>query len=1026
MNSFQRLNNLVGWLVFAIATFTYTATVEPTGSFWDCGEFIAVSYKLMVPHPPGAPFFLLVGRMFSLFAGSDVTQVAFWVNMVSVLCSAFSSLFLFWSITLLARKLVLETGKSLTSAQVIGVLGAGFIGALAYTFSDSAWFSAVEAEVYAMSSFFTAVVFWAILKWDAVADEPYADRWLVFIAYMMGLSIGVHLLNLVTIPAMAYVYYFQRYKYSTKGMILTFLVSLVILGVIQVGVITGLPSIANRFEILFVNSFGLPFNSGILFFVALFLGAVVYGLIYTQKHGKVLANTALLCFAFVLIGYVSYGIILVRSNFNPPIDENDPENALSFVSYLKREQYGDRPLLYGPQFNAYPTKSVKGDPLYIKGKDKYEIVDYKDVQEYDASDKTLLPRIYSSQGNHRSAYQRWGLKLREDPEMTERYGQPMYKKPTFGENLGFLFKYQIGHMYFRYFGWNFVGRESDYQDAKVLMPFASSKDLPESMRENRSRNNYYALPLLLGILGLVFQINRHGKNAFIVGLLFFFTGIAIVIYLNQPPVEPRERDYTFAGSYYAFCMWIGLGVLGLMDLLGKMVKNQTVLASVSTLLATIVPVVMVRGAWDDHDRSGRFHSVDSAKNLLNSCAKNAILFTGGDNDTFPLWYAQEVEGFRTDVRVCNLSLLGTDWYITQMKQKAYESTPLPISLELKDYIQGKNDVVRFRELTKGAVSLKALMQALQNNDPMVVVDEDGRKTSTFPTKTFYIDVDSAKVAAMDWVPAKSKDKIQKRITWTVGKNYWLKNDFVVLNMLANLDWSRPVYFSTTLSGAAYLNLKPYLQLEGLAYRLMPIYNAGAADGVVNTPVMYENMMKKMFWRNLDNPDVYYDENYKRFPLNSRKSFYMLASQLLIESQMENDTAMGQIKVNQEGGKSKRQLAKEVLDYCFKVMPDKATKFDVYTPQFLPLLLELGNRKQADEIAEVMNRRATEEMAYQVKNLNSVNNFDIQTNLFILRQIYMSYKGAGINDLANKYKQSYDAYERYDQSGMDEGMMYEDE
>lgn len=1023
MTSFQRLNNLFGWLVFAIATAVYTMTVEPTGSFWDCGEFIAVSYKLMVPHPPGAPFFLLVGRMFSLLAGSDGTQVAFWVNMVSVLCSSFSSLFLFWSITLLAKKLVLSPGEEISGAKSVGILGAGLVGGLAYTFSDSAWFSAVEAEVYAMSSFFTAIVFWAILKWDEVADEPFADRWLIFIAYMMGLSIGVHLLNLVTIPALAYVYYFRRYSITTKGLIYTFLVSLVILGTVQVGVITGLPSVANRFEIFFVNSLGLPFNSGILFFVALFLGGLIYGIWYTQKNGKVIQNTALLCFAFVLIGYVSYGIILIRSNFNPPIDENDPENAISFVSYLKREQYGDRPLLYGPQFNASPIRTAKGDPVYIKGDKKYEILDYKDVQEYASSDKTLLPRIYSPQGNHLSAYQRWGLKLRVDEARSQEEGRTVYKKPTFAENLGFLFKYQIGHMYFRYFGWNFIGRESDNQDAAVLMPFASDKDLPESARDNWGRNKYFALPLLLGILGLVFQISRNGKNAFIVGLLFFFTGIAIVIYLNQPPVEPRERDYTFAGSFYAFCIWIGLGVLGLMDLL-KSIQNQAVRGMLSTVVALLVPVLMAKGAWDDHDRSDRFHSVDSAKNLLNSCAKNAILFTGGDNDTFPLWYAQEVEGFRTDVRVCNLSLLGTDWYISQMKRQAYESTPLPISLDLKDYIQGKNDYIPFvdRKIA-GAINLKVLMRYIQENNPQIMESYGEKAIATFPSKTFYLDVDSAKVAAMDWIPAKDKNKVVKRMTWTIGKNAWYKNDFVVLNMLSNLDWSRPIYFSTTLSSSAYLNLKPYMQLEGLAYRLMPIYNPGASEGVVNTPVMYENMMKKMFWRNLDDPNVYYDENYKRFPLNSRKSFYMLASQLLNEDQMEK--AGGATPVSMEG-KSKRELAKEVLNYCFKVMPDKGTRYDVYTPQFIPLLLEIGDRKLADDIANVMSKRAVDDLEFAIKDLKKANNFDIQTNVYILQQLYMSYKGAGINDMASKYQKEFEKYVPYAQTGEQDGGMYEEE
>jgi len=582
-------------------------------------------------------------------------------------------------------------------------------------------------------------------------------------------------------------------------------------------------------------------------------------------------------------------------------------------------------------------------------------------------------------------------------------------------------------MYWRYFGWNFIGRESDVQDAGVLSPFASDKGLPDSITKNKARNRYYALPLILGIAGLFFQYNRKGKNAFIVGLLFFFTGIAIIIYLNQPPVEPRERDYTFAGSYYAFCIWIGLGVLFIADLLEKLLKNKVIAGILATIICLIVPVVMVKAAYDDHDRSQRYHSVDSAKNLLNSCAKNAILFTGGDNDTFPLWYAQEVEGFRTDVRVCNLSLLGTDWYVGQMKKKAYESTPLPISLELKHYIQGKNDYIPFYEnpAVKGGIDLRMLMKLIENeNSAVMVATQGGKSIASYPTKTFSLDVDSAKVAAMDWVPAKDKNRIVKNITWTIGKNALYKNDFVVLNILANMDWSRPVYFSTTLSGSSYLNLKPYLQLEGLAYRLMPIYNAGASDGVVNTPVMYDNMMKKMYWRNLDNPNVYYDENYKRFPLNARKSFYMLASQLLNESSAEGGDTSLSLTSQAEGGKSKRQMAKDVLDYCFKIMPDKATEYDVYTPQFIPLLLEIGNKKLADEIASTMHKRAVDDLTYQTKNAGRFS-FDIQTNVYILQQLFMAYKGAGQNEMASKYQKDFESFVNFAQQGEDGGS-YEDE
>jgi len=986
---FKKINNISGWAVFLAALYTYAATVEPTASFWDCGEFIAVSYKLMVPHPPGAPFFLLVGRLFSMLAGSDVTQVAYWVNMVSVLSSAFTSLFLFWTITLLARKLVEPTENGNYSlGQQIGLIGSGLVGALAYTWSDSAWFSAVEAEVYAMSSFFTAFVFWAMLKWENHADEEGADRWLVLIAYAMGLSIGVHLLNLVAVPALAYIYYFKRYEYSTKGLIITFVVSLVILGLVQSGVIIYLPSIANEFEILFVNSFGLPFNSGIIFFVVLFIAALVYAIQYSIKNNKVLLNTGLICLVFIIIGYASYGIILVRSNFNPPIDENNPENAISFVSYLKREQYGDRPLLYGPLYNAQPENQVQGSPVYIKGEKKYEVVDRKLENVYNSKDKTLLPRIYSPQPNHISAYNKW-VKL-----------PPKEKKPSFGQNIEYMFKYQFGWMYFRYFMWNFAGRESDIQDANWLSPFDNTVGMPESLATNKARNQFYLLPLIVGLIGLFFHQKKNGPSASIVALLFFFTGLAIVIYLNQPPVEPRERDYTFAGSYYAFSVWIGLGVLGLSELLKKILKSEMARNTVATVLCLLAPAIMVAEGWDDHDRSDRYHSVDSAKNLLNSCAKNGILFTGGDNDTFPLWYVQEVEGFRTDVRVVNLSLLGTDWYIEQMKKKAYDSEPLPISMEYKNIIQGKNDYIPFMEnpQIKGSINLKVYMDLVRTEDRSVTMPTNaGTTVVTWPSKQFFLKIDTTAVLGSGIVPTGYENKVVKRMDWTVGKTAIYKNDLIVLDLIASNDWKRPIYFSTTLSRSNYMGLFEYFFMEGLAYRLLPVKNAGAGeDGVVNTPVMYENMMKKFFWRNLDNPNVYYDENYKRFPLNSRKSFFLLAEQLYKESLTEQDPQV------------KQKMAREVADYCMKVMPDNPLPYDVYTPQFINLYISLNDTAKAREISEVMFKRATDELEYLKKN-KSRRDIGVQTNAFILQQLFYAFKNAGINDLATKYEEGFNKY-----------------
>jgi hypothetical protein len=987
MQNFRLANNITGWLIFAIAAALYILTMEPVSSFWDCGEFIAASYKLEVPHPPGAPLFLLIGRMFSFLAGGDLSRIGYFVNMVSALSSAGSSLLLFWTITMLARKLTGEI-ESAASPRGILVLFAGAVGALAYTFSDSAWFSAVEAEVYAMSSLFTALVIWAMLRWERVADEPNADRWLLLIAYFTGLSIGVHLLNLVAMPALAYIYYFRRSKHSQLGMLTTFVVGLVMLGAIMVGIIPGLPTLANVFELSFVNSFGLPFNSGILFFLAMFIGLVLYLFRYSVKTNRPQLYNGLWAFVFVMIGYATYGIIVVRATHKPPINENDPSNALSMVSYLKREQYGDRPLLYGPVYNSQPEKQEKGAPIYMKGDKKYDVISNKTENVYSSKEKVFLPRIYSPQANHIRAYKNW-VKLPSGD-----------RKPSLGTNLAFMFKYQIGHMYIRYFMWNFAGRESDVQDAGWLTPASSTTDLPEALANNKARNQFFMFPLILGLAGIYLQYTRKRRDLFIVGLLFFFTGIAIVIYLNQPPIEPRERDYTFAGSFYAFSIWIGLGVIALYELLAKLIKNEMARATISGAFCMGVPLVMISAGYDDHNRSNRYHSVDSAKNLLASCAPNAILFTGGDNDTFPLWYAQEVEGFRTDIRVCNLSLLGTDWYAKQMLLQAYDSKPLPMVLKYKNFGPNKNDYLPFVEIpeVKSGLDLSTYIKLIaEENQAVTRETESGNSITIMPTKVFSIPVDIVKVKRMGIVPAKDSTRIVSNITWNIGKGALYKSDMLMLDMIAHSNWERPIYFSTTLAGSNYLNLREYMYLEGLAYRLLPVKNTGAQEGVVNAPVMYENMMKKMAFRGLDEPNSYFDENYKRFPLNARKSFYMLAAQYM------NDAEQDSLNAAQY-----RAKALEVTNYCLKVMPDTALHYDFYMPQFIPILLRLGERKRADQMASLMANRASKDLDYYSKQ-TPISEYELQTNAFILQQIAYSYRQAGINDLATTYNQLFERY-----------------
>ncbi|WP_162051746.1 glycosyltransferase family 117 protein [Pontibacter pamirensis] len=977
MTDYRKINNIVGWVVFFIATTVYVLTLEPTASFWDAGEFIASSYKLLVPHPPGAPFYLLVGRMFSLFA-SEPAQVAWWVNLLSALCSSFTVLFLFWTITILARKLLIKEGAVPTKGNLLLIMGSGAVGALAYTFSDSAWFSAVEAEVYAMSSFFTAIVFWAILRWEAKVGEAYSDKWLILIAYLVGLSIGAHLLNLVTIPALGFIYYFRLYKPTFWGGVIAFAISAVIVVAILWGIIPGLPTVAGNFEVFFVNNFGLPFGSGLIVFVVLLVAAIIFGLRYSIKHTNRVLNTALLCFVFVLIGYSSYMMIPIRSSYNPTIDENDPDDILSFVAYLKREQYGDRPLLYGPQYNAQPVSQEEGAMRYRRGEDKYLPTTPKIEPVYDSKDKTLLPRIYSDQPQHIDAYKKW-VDIRE--------GQA----PTFGQNLSFLMRYQLGFMYWRYFLWNFVGRESDVQNAGVLWPFESDPNAPERILDSAARNSFYMLPLLLGILGLVYQVRKDERNAFVIGLLFFFTGIAIALYLNQPPVEPRERDYTFAGSFYAFSIWIGLGVMGLADLLGKGLKNTQTRAAVATVIGLAIPGIMAVEGWDDHDRSDRYHSVDSAKNLLDSVAPNGILFTNGDNDTFPLWYAQEVEGYRTDVRVAVLSYLNTDWYIDQMKRQSYLSDPWPLTLENENYRQGTNDYLPYveREQVAAGIDLAQYISLVKQNHPALQVQYgQGTTLLTMPTKNFILNVDQDKVRQMGFVADEKEGEIVDRMQWTINKSLLEKKHLVMLDLLATNNWERPIYFSSTVNSADFMGLSDYFQLEGLAYRVVPVKSNNEEQGFVNKEVMFENMMKEFKFRNFDDPDIFYDENYYRFSANARDKFARLASAYL------------------EDGNTAR--AKKVVDYAFTVLPGSTVPYDYYTPQFIPIYDAIGEPEKAEQLLNEMAQDSQKALDYFFEK-GALFDTEIQTNMVVLQQLIGAAESIGMQDRAAQLQQQFMQY-----------------
>ena len=962
--NYSKLNTIGGWIVFFIAAFVYISTMEPTSSFWDCGEFIATSYKLEVGHPPGAPLFLMIGRVFSMFATPETA--AYWVNMISALSSAFTIMFLFWTITYFARKISVGNNlDELTDGKMIAVLGSGLVGSLAYAFSDTFWFSAVEAEVYAMSLLFTAIVFWGILRWEEEADKPHSSRWIVFISYMVGLSIGVHLLNLLAIPALAFVYYFKKHKVTPKGIAITALVGVLILGFVQKGIIPGVVKMASLFELMFVNSLGMPFQSGVLFFIFGLGAAVAYGIYFTHKKGHVLYNTILLSLAVILIGYSSYAMISIRSLANPPMDENNPENVFNLLSYLNREQYGSQPILTGQQFNT-PLNAQEpyadGNPVYSQDfkKGVYYVSDDRkaSVPNYAKEFTAFFPRMWSSDNKHVKAYKNWS-NFKGRPV---RYNGKTINKPTFGENLTYFFNYQVNWMYFRYFFWNFGGKQNDTQGhgsftdgnwisgISVLdnMRLGNQDVLPDHWENNPARNTFFLLPFLLGLLGLVYHIKKDKKDFSIVAMLFFFTGLAIIIYLNQYPFQPRERDYAYGGSFYAFAIWIGIGVYALFDTLQEQAKmNGKMAAIASTLICLLaVPTLMAKEGWDDHDRSDRYTARDLAKAYLDSCAPNAILFTNGDNDTFPLWYVQEVEGHRTDVRVINLSLLNTDWYIEQMDRKAYDSERAPFSLDPIDYKQGTRDYLPVVNMNKKDVfvDIKKVINFISDDANRRVFGAD-KLMNYFPTNKFSLKVDKQKVLAAGIVPDAKKNQVVNEINWSIKKNYILKKDMMIMDILANFNWERPVYFAITTGNAAYIGLEKYFQLEGLAYRLVPFEGKSfdGQTGYVNTDIMYENLMTKFEYGNMDDPSVYMDENNRRMCMNLRNNFARLAEALFREG--------------------KKDKAIEVLDRCIATMPNENIPYNFFILPAVESYYKMGEYDKANEIVKILLTMYTQESDY---------------------------------------------------------------
>ncbi len=1088
MKNFRLINNIGGWAVFAVAAITYLLTVEPTASFWDCGEFITTSYKLEVGHPPGAPLFMILGRFFALFAFGDVTKVALMINILSVMASAFTIMFLFWTITHIARRIIVKTAEISTS-QLVTIIGSGVVGALVYTFSDTFWFSAVEGEVYATSSFFTAIVFWAILKWEDEADQAYANRWLVLIAYLMGLSIGVHLLNLLAIPAIVFVYYFKKYETSTKGILWAALISIGLLAFVMYGIIQGVVMFGSSFELLFANSLGMPFFVGFLVFLFLLGGALAFGVYFTLKKQMPVLNTAFAGMLVILIGYSSFAIIPIRSEADTPMNQNRPDDVFSLLAYLNREQYGDRPLMTGQYFNAPIVSYEEGKPEYTQRGDRYEIADYKIEREFDPAYTTFFPRMYSDQEgpDHIEGYMSWTgtsendffypKKDEEGKAMTDRYGNVQYDRgpffadsesmpkrpPTIGENLRYFFSYQVNYMYMRYFMWNFVGRQNDIQgnggvrDGNWISGInfidearlGDQDKLPTDLKNNPGRNKYYFIPLILGILGMIFMLSRDKVALdyfWVVMLFFFFTGLAIVFYLNQPPYQPRERDYAYAGSFYVFSIFIGFGVAGLVGLFDKFMPKIAG-SGLAFMLGMSAPIILAAENWDDHDRSNRYTASDYAKNYLNSCDKNAVIFTNGDNDTFPLWYIQEVEGYRTDVRVINLSYFNTEWYINQMRKRAYESAPIDFTLTPAQYDLGQRDIIYRYEnpniylrekfdaggsaikqeyetlyneymtflagsnfatkypkesetLAKGytkvgpqdiyglsaklsepkfietnaltynaehakvfsqkfealvrkiadlPIPLKTLMAHIASDDEDYKVPlQDGKTVNYMPTTKIVIPVSHSEVKKYGVVAKDDEAKIVSNIVWNMSVSNIRKNHLMVLDLIATNGWERPVYFATTVPNSNFLNLEPYFQLEGLAYKLVPIKNNSAAfgeDGRVNSDILYENVMNKFVWGGLDkNPEnIYMDENNRRFLMNFKSVFKRLAQQLADEKKYEK--------------------AESVLDKATKLFSNELAAWGYYDLQLGEIYYAIGKSEKGNAVLQTTFNNLHEELTY---------------------------------------------------------------
>jgi hypothetical protein len=959
--SFKTLNNLAGWITFGIAAVVLGLAAEPTGSLWDCGEFISGAYKLQVVHPPGAPIFLLIGRLFTWVAemvSDNPSNIAYSVNLLSALCTAFAGLFVCWSTSILARLILVGRDEEPTGGKAVAAVGAGIVAGLCTAFTSSIWFSAVEGEVYAMSTFFTAMTLWATLKWYNLPDNADADRWLVFAFFSTALSIGVHLLSLLTFPALAMFYYFKKAKKPTvTGTLVAAAIGVVFIVAIQKLIIAGIPTMWASFDKFLVNSFGLPFYSGIIPVLLIFGGAIWYGLNYAQKTGNGLLQRIVVALGVVVLAYFSYGMVIIRANANTPINMNDPSDPMRLLPYLNREQYGERPLIRGPHFDAQPV-GINSEERYGRVGNKYTIVDEKVDYEYSASDKTLFPRMSDYSQGRPALYRRWIDK----PKGT----------PTFGDNIEFFWKYQLGWMYWRYFMWNFSGRQNGEQGYYAWDPTAGNwitgidaidsgrignqAELPEFQKNNQGRNKYYMIPFLLGLLGMFFHYRTKPKDFAAIMALFIITGVGIIVYSNQPPNEPRERDYVLAGSFFTYCIWIGLSVVALWDMMQKSLKGLA--APLATVLALSAPLLMVTQNWDDHSRAHHFASRDYASNFLNSCAPNAIIFTYGDNDTYPLWYCQEVEGIRTDVRVVNLSLIAVDWYIAQLRRTVNNSPALEMSIP-QEQIRGYKRVQTpyFAPGGEREMDIRQVLKFLAEDHKQE--SGSGRAFDTYlPTRKMYIPVnkqwfvDNKLVAASDST-ATLVDTI--RIDLGRDKKYIIKDELAMLDIIASNIGKRPIYWAVTCREDKLLGLEDYLQLEGLSLQVVPKKVRSAMDaygiigaGGVNTDQMYQNIMDKWNWGNFDKQRSFVDRSYMPSLQTMRVSIIRLARQLVMEN--------------------KKDKAIALVDKYFEVFPQMNFPYDQFTAFMADIYVLAGEKEKA----KAKIREIVVQMEEQLRFFESLN------------------------------------------------------